>query len=72
MNSVAVSRSSSPLRLEVIEVGEHHIGQLQLHQIDLFAQDQRQQQVKRTAEQVQVEVERGDAHPLTVPFGADG
>src|SRR5207253_3764471 len=31
---------------QVVEVGEHHFGQLQLEQVDLFAQHQRQQQVE--------------------------
>ena len=46
-NSVATSRSSSPRRLEVVEVGEHEVGQLDLEQVDLLAQDERQQQVER-------------------------
>src|SRR6202023_3059039 len=57
--------------LEVIEVGEHDFGELQLEQVDLFAKDQREQQVERTAEHVEVELERGERHPITVPSGPD-
>ena len=66
--------------LEVVEVGEHDLGELQLEQVDLFAQHQRQQQVERPAEDVEVELERGEAHahrgrltrahPRTVPAPA--
>ena len=45
-------------RLEVVEVGEHDLGERELEQVDLLAQDQRQQQVERPAEDVEVEVER--------------
>ncbi len=72
MNSVAVSRSSSPRDLQVVEVGEHHVRERQLEQVDLFAQDQRQQQVERPAEHVQVEVERGDGHALHRTDQLDG
>ena len=33
--------------LQVVEVGEHDLGQLHLQQVDLLAQDQRQQEVER-------------------------
>ena len=52
--------------LEVVEVGEHDVGELQLEQVDLFAQHQRQQQVERPAEDVEVELERAEAHRVTV------
>src|SRR5665811_1909870 len=53
-------------RLEMVEVGEHHFGELQLQQIDLFAQHEREQQVERPAEDIEVELERREAHALTV------
>ena len=53
--------------LEVVEVGEHHFCELQLEQVDLFAQHEREQQVERAAEHVQVELERGKAHLLSSP-----
>ena len=49
----------------MVEVGEHDFRELQLEQVDLFAQHERQQQVKRAAEQVEVELERGQAHLIT-------
>ena len=33
--------------LEVVEVGEHDVAQLELEQVDLLAQDEREQQVER-------------------------
>ena len=59
-------------RFEVVEVGEHDVGELELEQVDLLAQDQRQQQVEGPAEQVEVELEVGDAHAVTVAAGPDG
>ena len=59
---MAASRSSSPRGLEVVEVGEHDVGEVDLEQVDLLAQDERQQQVERTREDVEVELELGDAH----------
>ncbi len=60
--------------LEVVEVGEHDVGERQLEQVDLFAQDERQQQVERAAEDVEVELERGEAHgrhrTVPVPTGS--
>ncbi len=50
--------------LEVVEVGEHDLGELQLEQVDLFAQHERQQQVERAAEDVEVELERGEGRHL--------
>ena len=58
--------------LEMVEVCEHHVGERELQQVDLFAQDQRQQQVEGPAEDVQVEIEGGEAHRLTVPAAPDG
>ncbi len=48
--------------LEVVEVGEHDVGELHLEQVDLLAQDERQQEVERTREDLEVELERGDGH----------
>ena len=52
-------------RFEVVEVGQHDLGQLQLEQVDLFAQHERQQQVERAAEDLEVQLERGQAHGCT-------
>ena len=49
-------------RLEVVEVGEHDVGELDLEQVDLLAQDERQQQVERAREDLEVELERRDGH----------
>ena len=46
--------------LEVLDVGEHDLGQVDLEQVDLLPQDQRQQQVEGTVEDLEIEVERGD------------
>ena len=51
--------------LEVVEVAEHDVGQLDLEQVDLLAQDEGQQQVEGPAEDLEVELERGDGHPGT-------
>ena len=48
--------------LEVIDVGDHDFGQVDLEQVDLLAQDQRQQQVKRTREYVEVQLEVYERH----------
>ena len=48
--------------LEVVDVGDHDLGEVDLEQVDLLAQDQRQQQVERTREHVEVELEVADAH----------
>ena len=61
-NSVATSRSSSPARLQVVEVGEDDVGELDLEQVDLLAQDERQQQVERPGEDLEVELELGERH----------
>jgi hypothetical protein len=51
--------------LEMVEVGEHHFGELQLEQVHLFAQHEREQQVEGPAEHVEVELQRGHAHLLS-------
>jgi hypothetical protein len=48
--------------LEVVEVGEDDVGQLDLEEVDLLAQDERQQQVEGPGEHLQVELEIGDRH----------
>ena len=55
------------LGLEVVDVGDHDLRQLDLEQVELLAQDQREQQVERTREDVEVQLEavrdRGHADP---------
>ena len=46
--------------LEVLDVGEHDLGEVDLEEVDLLLQHQRQEQVERPVEDLQVEVERGD------------
>ena len=46
--------------LEVVEVGQHDVGQLDLEQVELLAQDQRQQQVERAREDVEVQLQACD------------
>ena len=46
--------------LEEVEVAEDHVGQLDLEQVDLLAQDEREQQVERPGEDLEVELEVGD------------
>src|SRR4029077_15607407 len=48
--------------LEMVEIGEHDIGELQLEEVDLLAQHECQQQVEGAGEDVEIEVEGGDAH----------
>ena len=49
-------------RFEVVEVCEHDLGELQLEQVDLFAQHQREQQVERAREEVEIQLEIGEGH----------
>ena len=44
----------------MVEVGEHDVGELDLQQVDLLAQHERQEQVERPAEDLEVELELGD------------
>ena len=44
--------------LQVLDVGEHDLGEIDLEQVDLLPQHERQQQVERPVEDLQVEVER--------------
>ena len=48
--------------LEVVDVGDHDLGEVDLEQVDLLAQDQRQQQVERPREHVEVELEVDQPH----------
>ena len=59
---MAASRSSSPGALEVLDVGEHDVGQIDLEEVHLLVQHQRQQQVERALEDLEVEVESGYGH----------
>ena len=49
-NSVATSRSSVSMRLELGEVGVDDAGERDLVEVDLLAQDQVEQQVERPLE----------------------
>ena len=40
--------------LEMIDIGDDDVGEVDLEQIDLLAQDERQQQIERTREDVKV------------------
>jgi hypothetical protein len=53
-----------PRSLEVLDVGQHHLGEVDLEQVDLLPQHQRQEQVERPVEDLQVEVERRQRHRL--------
>ena len=46
--------------LEEVEVAQDHVGQLDLEQVDLLAQDEREQQVERPGEDLEVELEVGN------------
>ena len=43
--------------LEVVQVGDDDVGQLDLEQVDVLAQDQREQQVERPREHVEVQLQ---------------
>ena len=45
------------LGLEVVDVREHDLGQLDLEQVELLAQDEREQQVERAREDVEVQLQ---------------
>jgi hypothetical protein len=51
-----------PGPLEMLDVGEHDLGQVDLEQVDLLAQHERQEQVERPLEDLELEVERGERH----------
>ena len=55
----------------MVEVADDDVGQLDLEQVDLLAQDERQQQVERPAEDLEVELELGDGHGRTVAAASD-
>ncbi len=46
----------------MVEIGEHDIGELHLEQVDLLAQDERQQEVERPGEDLQVQLKRCGTH----------
>src|ERR687893_389495 len=46
--------------LEVVEVGEHDLAQLDLQQVELLAQDEREEQVERPREDVEVQLQAAD------------
>jgi hypothetical protein len=46
----------------VLDVRQHNLRQVDLEQVDLLLQHQRQEQVERPVEDLEVEVERGDGH----------
>ena len=48
--------------LEVVDVGDDDLGQVDLEQIDLLPQHQREQEIERTGEYVEVELEVGETH----------
>ena len=49
-------------RLEMVQVGDDDLGEIDLEQVELLPQDQREQQVKGTREDVEVQLQLGDAH----------
>ena len=55
----------------MVDVGDHDLGEVDLEQIDLLTQDQRQQQVERPREHVEVELEVDQTHARNVS-GATG
>jgi hypothetical protein len=44
----------------VLDIGEHDLGEVHLEEVDLLLQHERQEQVERPVEDLQVEVERDD------------
>ncbi len=56
-------------RREVVEVGDDDLRELHLEQVDLLAQDERQQQVKRPGEDLEIELEGGSGHPAQASAG---
>ena len=46
----------------MVQVGEHDVGQLELEQIDLLAQDQSEQEIEGPAEDFEVELQSRDRH----------
>ena len=61
-----------PGALEMVEVGDHHVGEVELEQVDLLAQHEREQQVERALEDLEVELERRERHASSVKTEADG
>jgi hypothetical protein len=58
----------------VVEIGEHDVRELDLQQVELVSQDEREQEVERTREDVEVELETAEnGHPAqTVGGRPDG
>ncbi len=50
------------LGLEVVQVGDDDLREVHLEQVELLAQDQREQQVEGACEDVEVQLELGEAH----------
>ena len=46
----------------MVEIRHDDVGELDLEQIDVLAQDERQQQVERAAEDVEIELQLGGDH----------
>ena len=46
----------------MLDIREHDIGEIDLEQVDILLQDQREQQVEGPVEDLEVEVERGERH----------
>ena len=59
-------------RLQVVEVGDDDLGEVDLEQVQLLAQDQREEQVEGTGEDVEVQLELGDAHARKARRRSDG
>ena len=55
----------------MLDVGDDDLGQLDLEQVDLLAQQDREQEVERPGEDVELQVEVGDGHRLRVSRRAD-
>jgi hypothetical protein len=51
-----------PGSLEVLDVRDHDVAQVDVHEVDLLPEDEGQQEVERPRERVQVELELGGAH----------
>ena len=57
--------------LQVLDVGEHDVREVDLEQVDLLPEDQRQEQVEGSVEDLEIEVERGDRHAVRLDPPSD-
>ena len=57
--------------LQMLDVGEHDVREVDLEQVDLLPENQRQEEVEGSVEDLEIEVERGDRHAVRLDPPSD-